>query len=64
MVVETTSVTWPGWEVVRKLGEGSFGGVYEIRRTLPDGTVRLSFSAYSRAEEVDAFARTLRRIVR
>ena len=32
--------------------------------TLPDGTVRLSFSAYSRAEEVDAFARTLRRIVR
>ena len=32
--------------------------------TLPDGTVRLSFSAYSRAEEVDAFARTLRRIAR
>ena len=39
MVVEATSVTLPGWEVIRKLGEGSFGGVYEIRRTLPDGTI-------------------------
>ena len=38
-MVETASVLWPGWEVVRKLGEGSFGGVYEIQRTLPDGTV-------------------------
>lgn len=34
-----TDVVWPGWEVVRKLGEGSFGGVYEIQRTLPDGQV-------------------------
>ena len=33
------SVNFPGWEVVRKIGEGSFGGVYEIRRTLPDGRV-------------------------
>lgn len=32
-------VIWPGWEVVRKLGEGSFGGVYEIQRVLPDGQV-------------------------
>ena len=39
MMLETVSVSWPGWEVVRKLGEGSFGGVYEIQRTLPDGTV-------------------------
>ena len=23
----------PGWKVVRKLGEGSFGSVYEIQRT-------------------------------
>ena len=30
-------VSFPGWEVVRKIGQGSFGGVYEIRRTLPDG---------------------------
>ena len=34
-----TDIVWPGWEVVDKLGEGSFGGVYEIQRTLPDGTV-------------------------
>ena len=34
-----TDIALPGWEVVRKLGEGSFGGVYEIQRTLPDGTV-------------------------
>ena len=33
------SVNFPGWEVVRKIGEGSFGGVYEIHRTLPDGRV-------------------------
>ena len=32
-------VRFPGWEVVRKLGQGSFGGVYEIQRTLPDGRV-------------------------
>ena len=33
------NVNFPGWEVVRKIGEGSFGGVYEIHRTLPDGRV-------------------------
>ena len=32
-------VDFPGWEVVRKIGEGSFGGVYEIHRTLPGGRV-------------------------
>lgn len=32
-------VQFPGWNVIRKLGEGSFGGVYEIQRVLPDGTV-------------------------
>ncbi len=25
-------VSWPGWEVVRKIGSGSFGAVYEIQR--------------------------------
>ena len=39
MAQEFTDIAWPGWDVVRKLGEGSFGGVYEIHRTLPDGTV-------------------------
>lgn len=27
----------PGWTLVRKLGEGSYGGVYEIFRSLPNG---------------------------
>ena len=36
---EFAGVSWPGWEVVRKIGEGSFGGVYEIQRTLPGGRV-------------------------
>lgn len=35
-------INFHGWEVVKKLGEGSFGGVYEIIRTLPDGTVEKS----------------------
>lgn len=39
MANQFTDIVWPGWEVVRKLGEGSFGGVYEIQRTLPDGQV-------------------------
>ena len=39
MAQRLEDIVWPGWEVVDKLGEGSFGGVYEIRRTLPDGTV-------------------------
>ncbi len=28
---------FPGWKIVQKLGAGSFGGVYEISRLLPDG---------------------------
>lgn len=30
---------YPGWETVRKIGNGSFGAVYEIARTLPNGKV-------------------------
>lgn len=29
---DMTNISWPGWEVVRKIGSGSFGAVYEIRR--------------------------------
>ena len=36
---DSNTVSWPGWETTRLLGQGSFGAVYEIRRTLPDGTV-------------------------
>lgn len=31
------SALYPGWETVRKIGSGSFGAVYEIARTLPNG---------------------------
>ena len=27
-------VNWPGWEIVRKIGSGSFGSVYEIHREM------------------------------
>lgn len=37
MTRNTDNVVFPGWNVVKKLGEGSFGGVYEIVRMLPDG---------------------------
>ncbi len=30
--MEQDKISWPGWEVVRKIGSGSFGAVYEIRR--------------------------------
>jgi len=29
---DTFNVTWPGWEIARKIGKGSFGTVYEIQR--------------------------------
>lgn len=28
------TVSWPGWEVVRQIGTGSFGAVYEIQRNM------------------------------
>ena len=31
------SALYPGWEMVREIGSGSFGAVYEIARTLPNG---------------------------
>lgn len=30
--MNTNRVSWPGWETVRLIGRGSFGGVYEIQR--------------------------------
>ncbi len=32
MPKEVYNVNWPGWEIVRKIGSGSFGTVYEIQR--------------------------------
>ena len=31
---DTQKVLWPGWKTIRKIGEGSYGCVYEIERTL------------------------------
>lgn len=31
---ETINIPWKGWEIVRRLGSGSFGTVYEIRREM------------------------------
>ena len=28
----SNTLPWPGWEIVRRLGGGSYGTVYEIRR--------------------------------
>lgn len=39
MANEFEEVSWPGWEIVRKISEGSFGSVYEIQRTLPGGRI-------------------------
>ena len=30
---ENVRIPWPGWKVVKELGEGSYGKVYEIERT-------------------------------
>lgn len=40
MAQEFDNISFPGWEVVRKLGEGSFGGVYEIQRAMLNGRVK------------------------
>lgn len=29
---DMNAISWPGWEIVRKIGSGSFGSVYEIQR--------------------------------
>lgn len=30
--MEKIKATWPEWDVIRIIGQGSFGAVYEIRR--------------------------------
>ena len=32
--MENIRIPWPGWTVVKKIGEGSYGAVYEIERTI------------------------------
>ena len=40
-------VSWPGWEVVRLIGRGSFGTVYEIQRTLFDDVEKAALKVIS-----------------
>lgn len=42
MTQEQLNTIWPGWVLIRKLGQGSYGGVYEIQRTLPGGRTERS----------------------
>lgn len=46
MTQEQLNTVWPGWTLMRKLGQGSYGGVYEIRRALPGG--RTEYAALKR----------------
>ena len=34
MAVDMQNVSWPGWEIVRVIGHGGFGTVYEIQRDI------------------------------
>ena len=34
MPIDNQKELWPGWKVVREIGQGSFGAVYEIQRDM------------------------------
>ena len=54
--MENNKVIWPGWEVVRKIGSGSFGSVYEIRRDVFGREERAALKVLSipeNREEID-----------
>ena len=40
-------IPWPGWQMVRKIGEGSFGSVYEIKHDLIKGEERAAMKVLS-----------------
>lgn len=44
---ELMYIPWPGWEKVRKIGEGSFGTVYEIKHDLIKGEERAALKVLS-----------------
>ncbi len=52
-------ICWPGWETVRLIGRGSFGAVYEIRRTLFGETERCALKHIS-IPQTDSEVRDLR----
>ena len=37
MLDDVNKIKWPGWETVRLIGRGSFGAVYEIKRSILGG---------------------------
>lgn len=41
------SVTWPGWQTVRLIGQGSFGTVYEIQRQVFEETEKAALKVIS-----------------
>ncbi len=47
------TVQWPGWEVVRPIGSGSFGVVYEIRREFFGREERAALKVISIPKEAD-----------
>lgn len=71
-VLSFTAEGWDTFDLSEALGSRGIavrGGLHcapfahRTAGTLPDGTVRISFSAFNRAEEVDFFTRTLRQIL-
>lgn len=47
------NISWPGWEVVRVLGRGGFGTVYEIQREIFGKTERAALKVLSIPENDD-----------
>ena len=45
--MENKSISWPGWETVRLIGQGSFGTVYEIQRQVFDDTEKAALKVIS-----------------
>ncbi|MBR6321787.1 MAG: protein kinase, partial [Lachnospiraceae bacterium] len=45
--LEKIQAQWPGWRVVRKLGQGGFGAVYEIERDVLGETEKAALKTIS-----------------
>ena len=41
------NIQWPGWETVRLIGEGNFGSVYEIQRSVFDDIEKAALKVIS-----------------
>lgn len=41
------TANWPGWEIVRQIGEGTYGSVYEIRKEAPDHVEKAALKVIS-----------------